>query len=102
MKNMKWYIKELMKEFTKDNVPLLAAAQAYYYLLSLIPLLILLLAILPYLNIETEIALGTIEGIMPGELGNIFQEQIVSILTERKGGLLTIGIIGTIGQLPME
>lgn len=96
MENMVWYIKELMKEFSKDNVPLLAAAQAYYYLLSLIPLLILLLAILPYLNIETDIAIGTIEGIMPGELGEIFQEQIVSILTEPKGGLLTIGIVGTI------
>ncbi|WP_416149605.1 YihY/virulence factor BrkB family protein [Salipaludibacillus sp. HK11] len=96
MKKLVWYLKELMKEFSKDNVPLLAAAQAYYYLLSLIPLLILLLAILPYLNINTDTAIQAIEAIMPGELGEIFQEQIVSILTVPQGGLLTVGIIATI------
>jgi membrane protein len=94
----KWidYGKALGKEFSNDNVPLLAAAQAYYYMLSLVPMLILVLAIIPYLNLDTNTVLDTLTGMMPGELANVFEDQIVSILTEQRGGLLTFGIIGTI------
>ncbi|SES26694.1 YihY/virulence factor BrkB family protein [Salipaludibacillus aurantiacus] len=90
------YVKEIGKEFSNDNVPLLGAAQAYYYLLSLIPMLILILSILPYLNLDPDQAMEMISGVMPEELASVFEDQIVSIITEQRGGLLTVGILGTL------
>ncbi|MFC0524228.1 YihY/virulence factor BrkB family protein [Pontibacillus salicampi] len=88
--------KEVVSEFQKDDVPLLAAAQAYYYLLSIVPLLILLLSILPYLNIEAESAVTFISNTLPDGTASVFQDNIISLVTTPKGGLLTIGIIGTL------
>ncbi len=52
MKKVISFGKELFREFSNDNVPLLGAAQAFYYLLSVVPMLILIISILPYLNID--------------------------------------------------
>ncbi|SFE89325.1 YihY/virulence factor BrkB family protein [Alteribacillus iranensis] len=96
MNQIKKYIKDLVAEFQKDNVPLLAAAQAYYYLLSIVPLLIVCFSLIPYLNISSEEAMSFIETMMPGEMATIFEDNIVSLVETPKGGLLTVGIIGTL------
>lgn len=88
--------KKLMKEMKTDRVTGLAAEQAYYYLLALFPLLILLLSILPYLNIDTKTALDTLKEFMPSETMNVIETNIIDILNNRNGGLLTFGILGTI------
>lgn len=90
------FSKKLIKEIKEDRVTGLAAEQAYYYLLALFPLLILLLSILPYLNIDTQTALDTLKTFMPSETMEVIEENIIKILSERNGGLLTFGILGTI------
>ncbi|WP_096155681.1 YihY/virulence factor BrkB family protein [Bacillus sp. FJAT-45066] len=96
MKKIISYGKAMIKEFSNDDVPLLAAAQAYYYILSFVPMIVLIFAILPYLNINPTQAMEVIESVMPSATVEVFEEQIISILTEPNGGLLTVGIIGTI------
>ncbi|WP_036833717.1 YihY/virulence factor BrkB family protein [Pontibacillus litoralis] len=96
MQTALYFAKELIKEFQKDNVPILAAAQAYYYLLSIVPLLILVLAIVPYFNIDPDRAVQMITNSIPGETGAVFEETIVDLVSVPKEGLLTFGIIGTI------
>ena len=96
MKKIVSYGKAMIKEFSNDDVPLLAAAQAYYYILSFVPMIVLIFAILPYLNINPTQAIEVIENVMPSATVEVFEEQIISILTEPNGGLLTVGIIGTI------
>jgi membrane protein len=90
------YVKALIKEFQNDSVPLLGAAQAYYYLLALIPLLILIISIVPYLNIDPQRAMELVNSAVPEEVANLFEDQIYDIVTEQRGGLLTIGILGTL------
>ncbi|WP_260286565.1 YihY/virulence factor BrkB family protein [Peribacillus aracenensis] len=90
------FSKKLIKEIKEDRVTGLAAEQAYYYLLALFPLLILLLSILPYLNIDIQTALDTIKTFMPAETMDIIEKNIINILSERNGGLLTFGFLGTI------
>ncbi|MFP3323999.1 YihY/virulence factor BrkB family protein [Planococcus sp. SIMBA_160] len=90
------YAKELGQEFKKDHATTLAAAQAYYYLLAIVPLLILLLSILPYLQIDPQRAVDFIGTILPGEVANTFEDTIVSVVTTPSGGLLTFGILGTL------
>ncbi len=94
--SIKNYTKEIKEEFQKDDVPLLAAAQAYHYLLSIIPMLILLLSIVPYLNISSSQIMSFISEVLPDETSSIFKENIVSVVETPSGGLLTIGILGTI------
>ncbi|MFF2458367.1 YihY/virulence factor BrkB family protein [Peribacillus simplex] len=90
------FSKKLIKEIKEDRVTGLAAEQAYYYLLALFPLLILLLSILPYLNIDIQTALDTIKTFMPAETMDVIEKNIINILSERNGGLLTFGFLGTI------
>src|SRR5690625_4926914 len=90
------YIKAIMAEYKKDNVPILAAAQAYYYLLSIVPLLVVCFAIIPYLHMDPNEVMLFLEDVLPSGIAEIFEENIVNIIQTPKGGLLTIGIIGAL------
>lgn len=90
------YMKALIGEFKKDDIPLLAASQAYYYLLAIFPLLIVCFAIIPYLKIDPTDAMNFLEKMLPGEMTSIFEDNIVSLVQTPQGGLLTIGIIGAL------
>lgn len=96
LKSLFAFGKELNQEIKEDRATGLAAEQAYYYMLSLFPLLILLLSILPYLQIEPQKAIEFINNFLPSESTEVLEENIVTIVSERNGGLLTVGILGTI------
>ncbi len=96
MSKMMSYGKRLGKEFKKDRATGLAAEQAYYYMLSIFPMLILLLSILPYLQIDPQQAVKFLESVLPSGTAETFKKQVVSIVSNKNGGLLTFGIIGTI------
>ncbi|RBN41135.1 ribonuclease, partial [Priestia megaterium] len=57
MKKLLSFGKSLGKEIQEDQATGLAAEQAYYYMLSLFPMLILLISIVPYLSIKPEEAI---------------------------------------------
>ncbi|MGP4079405.1 YihY/virulence factor BrkB family protein [Pseudalkalibacillus sp. R45] len=59
-------------------------------------MLILLLSIVPYLNISGEEVMNYMSKILPDETTSIFKENIVSVVETPNGGLLTVGILGTI------
>nr|WP_040607013.1 YihY/virulence factor BrkB family protein [Salsuginibacillus kocurii] len=86
-------MKEVVSEFKEDNVPLLGAAQAFYYLLSIVPMLMLILSILPYLNIDPERAINIASSVLPPETTAIFADTIISVITTPSGGFLTFSII---------
>ncbi|MFC2949238.1 YihY/virulence factor BrkB family protein [Virgibacillus sediminis] len=96
MSKLKNFAKELMGRFKEDNIPLLAASQAYYYLLSIFPLLIVGFTILPYLNIQPQQAVDFIGNILPSEIASVLQENVISLVETPRGGLLTVGIIGAL------
>ncbi|WP_182201152.1 YihY/virulence factor BrkB family protein [Paraliobacillus salinarum] len=96
MSKIKAYGQAFFQKFQEDNVPLLAAAQAYYYLLAIVPLLIVCFAIIPYLNISPDDAIEFMEKVLPSEIGSILQENIISLVNTPRGGLLTVGIIGAL------
>lgn len=90
------FVKKLGKEISEDRVTSLAAELAYYFMLSIFPLLILVVSILPYLSIQKEEAVTFITKYAPGEIGATLQENVVAIISEPQGGLLTVGILGTL------
>lgn len=80
----------------KDNAAGLAAQQAFYYLLSIFPLLILFLSLLPYFNIDADRAVTLLYQFVPAEAASLFQDTIEETINSSSNGLLTLGIIGTI------
>jgi membrane protein len=96
MNTIKSYAKELMGEFKKDDVPLLAAAQSYYYLLSIFPMMILILTILPFLNIDSQAVVTLVQNTAPSGMTSVLEENILSIVETPRGGLFTIGLIGAL------
>ncbi|MBY7141815.1 YihY/virulence factor BrkB family protein [Virgibacillus sp. NKC19-3] len=96
MDKAKNFAKGFMTKFKEDNVPLLAAAQAYYYLLAIFPLIIVGFTIIPYFNINPNDAVDFIGNLLPSEIASVFEENIISLIETPKGGLLTVGILGAL------
>ena len=96
MKKLLSFGKSLGKEIQEDQATGLAAEQAYYYMLSLFPMLILLISIVPYLSIKPEEAIDLLQSVMPGETAAIFKDNVAQFVSQPNGGLLTVGILGTI------
>ncbi|WP_067730361.1 YihY/virulence factor BrkB family protein [Oceanobacillus damuensis] len=96
MTKFKRFSQNFMERFKDNNVTLLAASLAYYFLLAIFPLLIVAFAIIPYFNISPEDAMRFITSIVPGELASVFEDNIVSLVETPRGGLLTVGIIGAL------
>ncbi|MGC4376979.1 YihY/virulence factor BrkB family protein [Fictibacillus sp. Mic-4] len=86
-------------EFThgmkRGDVTNLSAQLAYYFLLSLFPFLIFLLTLTGFLITPQE-AFAFLKQFLPGISMDLIYENIKNILAERKGGLLSFGIIATI------
>ncbi len=88
--------KELNTEIKKDRVSGLAAEQAYYYMLALFPAMILLLSVIPYLSLSSDDIITLMREFMPGETVSLFEENIVELVENKSGGLLTFGILATL------
>ena len=89
------FFKVLIKNIQQDDVFDLAAQLAYYFLLSIFPLLIFVMTLLPYLPITKEDLLGIVEGFAPGDIMNTIESNIDQVLN-RNVSLLSFGIIATI------
>src|SRR5437773_8371469 len=85
-------------EVWADNCLNLAAQLAYYFFLALFPALLFLVALVSFIPVQglLEMITSTLSRVAPGEVITIVQDQIVKIAHDRNGGLLTIGILGTI------
>lgn len=89
-------IKKLWHRIKEDDLPDLSAQMAYYFLLSMFPLLIVLFTLLPYLPVPHQDLLEVIRGYAPVEAMDLIEKNLKEIMHNRNGGLLSIGIIGTI------
>src|SRR5699024_6409672 len=92
-------IKNFLFKFQHDKVFLLGSSQAFYYLLSLFPMLVIGLAIIPYLNIDPEQAVTFLKDTLPGDMADVFQNSFVNLLNNPRGGLLVIGVVGALWSI---
>jgi membrane protein len=86
----------LWHRIEEDDIPGLSAQLAYFFLLSLFPLLIFLFTLLPYLPIPHHDILGTIKEFAPPGTMNLIERNVNYVMENRNGGLLSFGIIGTL------
>lgn len=90
------HIKDFLYKFQHDKVFLLGSSQAFYYLLSLFPILVIGLAIIPYLNIDPDQAVDFLKQTLPGDMASVFQKEILNLINNPRGLLLVLGIIGAL------
>ncbi|HKB11579.1 MAG TPA: YihY/virulence factor BrkB family protein [Vicinamibacterales bacterium] len=91
-------LKRTYAEVLADNCLGLAAQLSYYFFLALFPALLFLVALasfFPIANLMDEIT-AALARVAPYEALKLIQDQLVKISQDKNGGLLTIGMIGTI------
>jgi len=86
------------REMLADNCFNLAAQLAYYFFLALFPALLFLVAIVSFIPIEhlLDTITSTLARVAPNEVMTIVTDQILKIAQSKNGGLLTLGMLGTI------
>ena len=89
------------REMVADNCLNLAAQLAYYFFLALFPALLFLFAVISFLPFSSAADLmktltESLARVAPYEVIKIVQDQILKIAQDKNGGLLTLGMIGTI------
>ncbi|MEK4487153.1 YihY/virulence factor BrkB family protein [Psychrobacillus sp. FSL H8-0484] len=90
------YFKQLLLTIQKTDITGFGAQLAYFFLLSLFPLLIFIVTLLPYLNLDEAQVFRLIENYVPIDVFILIEKTISDVLVNRNGGLLSLGIIGTI------
>lgn len=93
---VKGFFKKLFQKITDGDVTGLAAQLAYFFLLSLFPLLIFMVTLIPYLPVAQEDILNVISDYAPGETMDMIQSTINEVMSNRNTGLLSFSIIATI------
>ena len=91
-------LKRTVRELQADNGLGLAAQLAYYFFLALFPALLVLLALASFLPAEDLVARAVtmLQGVAPEEVITIIRDQLSQIGSERRGGLLTLGLAGAL------
>jgi membrane protein len=90
--------KRTFREVIADNCFGLAAQLSYYFVLALFPALLFLVALISFIPVEglLDFITNSLSRVAPYEALKIIQDQILTVAQDENGGLLTIGMLGTI------
>jgi membrane protein len=92
----KKFFQLFIKKVMEDDIGDLAAQIAYYFLLSLFPFLLFIIALLPYFSLNSDAMINLINEYFPGQTSEMVVKNIRSVLEHPSGGLLSFGIIATL------
>lgn len=90
------FLKELLARFSLHEGQSKSAELAYFFLLSLFPLMIFMLTLTAYLPISTEDVLGAVDQYAPDNAMSMVKTITEQTLNNRSGGLLSFGIIAVL------
>ncbi len=92
----RWFLGGLVSRVAEDALSSYAAALAYYFLFSLFPFILFLLALvtmLPFVQGLEDWLLAEVGQVVPGEAYTMIAGVIRSLLEQPRGGLLSLGAI---------
>ena len=92
----KGFFQELLARIQHVDVTALGAQLAFFFLLSLFPLLIFIVTLLPYLNLQEDQLFSILRTYAPGDVYMLIDGTLDEVLSDRNGGLLSLGIIATV------
>ena len=101
MEDMKEYVNkslftQLYEKIKGDDVTGLAAQLAYYFLLSIFPLLIFTITLLPFIPVSQADLMEILRTYAPAESAQLLESNLKEIMANQNGGLLSFGILATV------
>ncbi|MFC3927081.1 YihY/virulence factor BrkB family protein [Streptococcus caprae] len=90
------FIKNFLRFFQSAELEFTAVAVAYYLLISILPIFMLLASLLPYLQINAGDVLKVLQTVLPDQLYNSVAGIVSSILTQPSSGWIGVSIVTTL------
>jgi membrane protein len=90
------FIKKLIGRVFEEDAFGVSAQLAYFFLLSLFPLLIVVFTLIGYLPIDAHVFMQMLSRVAPADTMNLIEENVHKLVNQQNGQLLSIGIIGTL------
>ncbi|WP_414042470.1 YihY/virulence factor BrkB family protein [Macrococcus sp. EM39E] len=90
------FLNKLLFRIGKDDAAGLSAQLAYYFLLSLFPMLIFLLTLIPLFKVKPETITNMISQNAPGDTAKMITGIINDVMSNANGGLLSFGLIAAL------
>jgi len=89
--------KRLYRKYSLDAVGDGAAALSYYFIFSLFPFLLFVMALIAYLPLQTPIEhfLGRVRPMVPAQAMDLVERQLHDLITRERPHLLTFGLLGS-------
>jgi membrane protein len=89
--------KRLCRKYSLDAVADGAAALSYYFIFSLFPFLLFVVALIAYLPLQTPIEhfLGRVRPMVPAQAMDLVERQLRDLITRERPHLLTFGLLGS-------
>lgn len=88
--------KIIMANWTRASIMQGAAEMAYYLLLSLVPILLVIANVIPLLPIDTTEILGVLEQSIPADVTQFIMPIVTDYLDSGSGGAISIGLLASI------
>ncbi|MGM7636783.1 YihY/virulence factor BrkB family protein [Bacillus sp. Hm123] len=96
IEKQKKFIMHLIRRFQESDIAGTAAQMAYFFLLSIFPLMIFTVTLLAYLPFTTDDLFALIKDFAPAETINTIQATVEEVVNTRNSSLLSFGIIATV------
>lgn len=85
------------RQMKKQNISAYAASIAFFFFLSIVPMLMMLCAIIPYTPVTEENLVQAVTDVVP-DMVDAMVVSLISDVYDRSGGIMSIAIIATIGS----
>lgn len=92
----KGLLQDLLWRLRHIDISALGAQLAYFFLLSFFPLMIFLLGVIPFLDLNPNQVYHLMQDVMPAEIFGMIKQILEPILTQQRGNLLSLGALGTL------
>lgn len=87
---------QVLSQVWKNGLPDLAAALAYYFLLSIFPLLIFTVSLLPYLDLNPDLAVSFVTNMLPEQAAAAIDQPIRDLVQKPRGGILSFSLLAVL------
>lgn len=90
------FFKAFIPKIGEADVTGLSAQLAYFFLLSLFPFLLFIVTLMGFLPMDGDSIMQFLSSFLPDEVVNMIESNLKDIADSRSGGLLSIGVLGTL------
>ena len=89
-------LKAFLHYYQASDIELTSVAVAYYWLISIFPLLMIMVNILPYFQIPVSNFLLTIKEFLPDTVYDVVAKIVREVLTQPSTGLLSFAVLSAL------